>query len=277
MKIKRGLSIAFRHVILMGGALAILTPFIWMLLTSFKPPEEIFTTDLRLFPKKFYGIENYRDAFQQAPLLRYMLNGLIVTVSIYICQVIVAAPCAYALAKLNFPGKKLLFSIVLFGLLIPVQAVSIPVFLLLWKLGLLNTYGSLVLPWSISVFGIFLMRQFFMTIPNDLVLAARVDGMNEFEILLQVVVPASIPAFTTFAIFSVIAHWNNYFWPLIVLQDTNMYTPPMGIAYFRNEESGTNYGGLMAAATVVIAPLIIAFLPAQKKFIEGIGMQAGLK
>ena len=275
-KEKKGLII-LRHLLLMTGALCVLFPFFWMILTSFKPPEEIFTADPALFPKHWYAWENYKEAFTKVPLLRYMLNGVIVTVSIYVCQVLIAAPCAYALAKLRFPGKGILFSFVLFGLLIPVQAISIPLFLLLWKLKLLNTYGSLILPWVMSVFGVFLMRQFFVSVPDDLIMAARVDGMGELEILLHVVLPLAVPAFVTFAVFSVIAHWNDYFWPLIVLQDRKMFTPPLGISFFSNEEAGMSYGPLMATAAVVIAPLIIAFLPAQKHFIKGIGMQAGLK
>jgi len=277
MKRKEFVSQGLRHIILIFGAVFVLSPFIWMVLTSFKPPEEIFTTELHLLPHRWFLIENYKDAFNQVPLLRYMLNGLIVTACIYFCQAMIAVPCAYALAKLNFPGKGLLFSLVLFGLLIPVQAISIPLFLLLWKLKILNTYASLILPWTISVFGVFLMRQFFMTIPDDLIHAARVDGMGEWEILLRVLIPMAIPALTTFAIFSVIAHWNEYFWPLVVLQDQQLYTPPLGVSFFKNEEAGMNYGALMAAATVIISPLIIAFIPAQKQFIEGIGMQAGLK
>jgi multiple sugar transport system permease protein len=277
MNKKEILSHGLRHAILLLGAVVVLSPFVWMILTSFKPPEEIFTTELHLMPRRWFAIENYKDAFKQVPLLMYMFNGLIVTLCIYGCQALIAVPCAYALAKLDFPGKGLLFSLVLFGLLIPVQAISIPLFLLLWKLGLLNTYASLIIPWTISVFGVFLMRQFFMTIPNDLIHAARVDGMGEWEILLRILIPMSIPALTTFAIFSVIAHWNDYFWPLVVLQDQQLYTPPLGVSFFKNDEAGMNYGEVMAAATVIISPLIIAFIPAQKQFIEGIGMQAGLK
>ncbi|MDC7222710.1 MAG: carbohydrate ABC transporter permease [Spirochaetales bacterium] len=277
MKNKALLSQTARHLVLMTGALIVLSPFIWMILTSFKPPEEIFTEELHLFPQKMHALENYRAALNEVPLLRYMLNGLIVTAGIYVCQALVAVPCAYALAKMEFPGKGLLFSLVLFGLLIPVQAISIPLFLLLWKLKILNSYGSLILPWTMSVFGVFLMRQFFLTIPNDLIHASRVDGMGEGEILLRVLVPLSVPALTTFAIFSVIAHWNDYFWPLVVLQEKALYTPPLGISFFKTVEAGIDYGPLMAAAVVVISPLILAFLPAQNKFIEGIGMQAGLK
>ena len=266
-----------RHVVLMTGAVVILIPFVWMLTTSFKPPEEIFTTDVRFIPHKWHIIQNYTAAFTKVPLLRYMINGIIVTSCIFILQVIFAVPCAYALAKLRFKGKNFLFITVLFCLLIPPQAISIPLYLLLWKLKVLNTYGSLIIPWIISVFGIFLMRQFFKTVPDDLMYAARIDGMSEIGIIIKVMVPMAVPAITAFGIFSLIAHWNDYFWPLVVLNNRDLATPPLGIAYFRNEEAGMDYGPLMAAASAIIAPLIVAFLAAQQKFIKGISMQAGIK
>jgi multiple sugar transport system permease protein len=126
------------------------------------------------------------------------------------------------------------------------------------------------------VFGIFLMRQFFKTVPDDLVDAARMDGISEFGIVWRVMLPAAIPAVTAFGIFSVVAHWNDYFWPLIVLTSEHLRTPPLGVAAFRNEEAGTNYGPLMAAAIVIIAPLVVAFLLAQRRFIEGITL-TGIK
>ena len=134
----------------------------------------------------------------------------------------------------------------------------------------------MILPFTLSVFGIFLLRQFFIGIPDDLIDAARMDGMNEFRIIWSVVVPNSIPALISFGIFSVIAHWNDYFWPLIVLNDQDYYTPTLGVVDFRNAESGSDYGALMAAATIVVLPLLVAFLLAQRRFIEGIST-AGMK
>lgn len=259
-----------RHAFLILGAVIILAPFIWMLSTSIKAPDEVLTSDLRLIPKKFYGAENYRDALTQSNLLRFMINGVVVTALIFLCQVIVALPCAYALAKLRFLGRDIVFGIVLACLLIPPHAVAIPVYLLFNQLGILDSYAALVVPWTISVFGIFLMRQFFKTVPDDLVDAARMDGLSEFSIVWRVMMPAAIPALTAFGIFSVVAHWNDYFWPLIVLSSEHLYTPPLGVAQFRNEEFGDSYGPLMAAATIIIAPLVIAFLFAQRRFIEGI-------
>ncbi|WP_322515170.1 carbohydrate ABC transporter permease [Rhodopseudomonas palustris] len=265
-----------RHVVLLCGALVVLTPFIWMISTASKPPAEIYTSDVHLIPHHFALWENLQEAFAKSNLGRFLLNGLIVTVSIFVLQVLVALPAAYALAKLRFVGRKTLFALVLFGILIPPQATAIPVFLLLHQIGALDSYAALVLPFTISVFGIFLMRQFFKTVPDDLIDAARMDGISEFGIVWRVMLPTAIPAVTAFGIFSVVAHWNDYFWPLIVLNSEQLRTPPLAVAHFRNAEAGTNYGPLMAAALVIITPLVIAFLLAQRRFIEGITM-TGLK
>ena len=265
-----------RHILLIAGAIMMLLPFVWMISTASKPPSEIFSSELHLIPQHFALWENLQTAFAKANLWRFMLNGVIVTVSIFVLQVLVALPAAYALAKLRFIGRNALFALVLFGILIPPQATAIPVFLLLHKLGVLDSYAALVLPFTISVFGIFLMRQFFRSVPDDLVDAARMDGISEFGIVWRVMLPAAIPAVTAFGIFSVVAHWNDYFWPLIVLNSEHLRTPPLAVAHFRNAEAGTNYGALMAAAIVIIAPLLVAFLLAQRRFVEGITL-TGIK
>jgi multiple sugar transport system permease protein len=265
-----------RHALLLTGALVMLAPFIWMISTASKPQAEIFSSNVHLIPQTFALWDNLQTAFAKANLWRFLLNGLIVTISIFTLQVLVALPAAYALAKLRFLGRDTLFALVVFGILIPPQATAIPVFLLLHSLGLLDSYAALILPFTISVFGIFLMRQFFMTVPDDLIDAARIDGISEFGIVWRVMLPTALPALTAFGIFSVVAHWNDYFWPLIVLNSEHLRTPPLGVANFRNNEAGTDYGPLMAAAIVVIAPLVIAFLLAQRRFIEGITL-TGLK
>lgn len=230
-------------------------------------------SDCSLRPAVF----NYTMAFSEAPLLRYLLNGVIVTVSIFLIQVLVALPCAYALAKLRWWGRDLVFSLVLFCLLIPVHAVALPLYIMLAKLGLTNSYAALIIPWTISVFGIFLMRQFFMTVPDDLIDAARMDGMSEFSIVWRVMLPTAIPALLAFAIFSVVAHWNDYFWPRIVVTgNRELFTPPLGLREFKGDADGSFFGPMMATATIIVTPLIIAFLLAQRRFIEGITL-SGMK
>ena len=220
---------------------------------------------------------NYSKAFTEAPLIRYLLNGVIVTMSIFLIQIVVALPAAYALAKLKFWGRDAVFGLVLFCLLIPVHAIALPLYIGLAKLGLTNTYAALVVPWTISVFGIFLMRQFFMTVPDDLIDAARMDGMTELAIVWRVMLPTAIPALLAFAIFSVVAHWNDYFWPRIVVTgNRDLFTPPLGLREFKGDGDGSFFGPMMATATVIVTPLIIAFLLAQRRFIEGITL-SGMK
>ncbi len=220
---------------------------------------------------------NYSKAFIEAPLLRYLLNGVIVTVSIFLIQVVVALPAAYALAKLKFWGREAVFGLVLFCLLIPVHAIALPLYIMLAKVGLTNTYAALIVPWTISVFGIFLMRQFFLTVPDDLIDAARMDGMSEFAIVWRVMLPTAIPALLAFAIFSIVAHWNDYFWPRIVVTGSrDLFTPPLGLREFKGDADGSFFGPMMATATVIVTPLIVAFLIAQRRFIEGITL-SGMK
>lgn len=259
-----------RHAVLMTGAVIMAAPFIWMVLSSLKPQAEIVSIELTLLPQRWAAVENYTAAFTRVPMLRFLLNGVIVTAGIFVLQVIVNLPCAYALAKLRFRGRSTLFAIVLLCLLIPHHATAVPIYVLLFQAGLLDSYAALILPFTISVFGIFLMRQFFMTVPNDLIDAARIDGLSEFGIVWRIMLPTAVPALIAFGIFSVVAHWNDYFWPLIVVGSKELYTPPLGVAFFRLNDQGTDLGPLMAAATIVILPLVLAFLLAQRRFIEGI-------
>jgi len=288
---------SIKHAVLILGALIVILPFYVMTSYSMKSQNEIVTNSGGFFgiqeqfvdeycvklgnPRKSCMetpiIYNYVQAFKKAPLLRYLLNGVIITASIFLIQVIVALPCAYALSKLRFWGRDVVFGMVLFSLLIPVHAIALPIYIMLSKVGLTNTYASLIIPWTISVFGIFLMRQFFMTVPDDLIDAARMDGMSEFGVIWKVMLPTAIPALLAFAIFSVVAHWNDYFWPRIAITGArDLYTPPLGMRDFKGDADGSNWGPMMATATIIVTPLIVAFLLAQKRFIEGITL-TGMK
>lgn len=239
-------------------------------LLSIKPPGEIFRASFSFWPHQFYGVENYTRALTEVPLPQYMFNGVIVCAMILIAQIAVCAPAAYALAKLDFSGKNLLFAMVLIALILPHEVLSLPLFVLGYQLGILNTYAALIFPYVVSPFGIFLFRQFFKTIPDDVIHAARLDGLSELAIVWRIMVPMALPAIIAFGIFSVVGHWNSLFWPLIAVRDQNLMPPPLGIMAFKNEEAGNDYGPLMAASTLVVAPLIIAFLSAQRWFVEGL-------
>ncbi|RVK45730.1 carbohydrate ABC transporter permease [Sinorhizobium meliloti] len=263
-----------RHAALLITAALILAPFVWMMSLSIKPPGEIFRASFSFWPEQFYGIENYTRAITQAPLIRYMLNGVIVCASILALQIAVCAPAAYALAKLEFAGRDLLFALVLIALLLPHEVLALPLFILGAKIGILNTYVALILPYVVSPFGIFLFRQFFKTIPDDVVHAARLDGYSELGIVWKIMIPMALPAIIAFGIFSVVSHWNSLFWPLIAVRDQELMPPPLGLLAFKSDESGNEYGPLMAAACLVVAPLFVAFLVAQRSIIDGISSGA---
>ena len=269
---RRLLSLVFVHGFLIAAAIFILLPFVWMLVTSIKPPNEIFSAQLRLLPRQFYGVENYSFALGNAPLLRYALNGVIICTGILIVQLLVAIPCAYALAKLRFPGRGLLFTLILLSLAIPIQVPALPLYIGLAWAGQLNTYFSMMLPFFLSAFAIFLLRQFFRGFPDDILNAARLDGMSEFEIVWRIVTPSALPAIAAFSIFSIVAHWNDLYWPLIVVADNRIAPPPLGMLLFADAETGSNYGALTAAATILTAPLVLAFMVARRRFIQGITM-----
>jgi len=263
---------AVRHAVLMITAAFALLPFVWMVSLSLKPPEEIFQPDFHLWPTAFHGVENYRAALTAAPMFRFLLNGLLVCAAIFALQLLVCIPCAYALAKLRFHGRDTFFSAVLVALLLPAQALAIPHFVLLHVFGLLDTYAALILPWAISTFGIFLLRQFFRSIPDEIIHAARLDGLGEFEIIWRIMIPMTVPALAAFGIFSVVAHWNDLFWPLIAVRSAEISTPALGILLFRDDEAGQFLGPLMAGAVIIVAPLLLAFLIAQRRFIDGLAV-----
>lgn len=267
MKNLRGVA---RHAILLTTGSLVLVPFIWMVSLSLKPPAELFSSSFTLLPEHWFAVENYTNALTAAPLPRYMLNGVLVCVAILLLQIIICAPAAYALAKIRFVGRQTFFGCVLIGLLIPHQVLALPLFILCYWFGILNTYAALIFPFVVSPFGIFLFRQFFMSIPDDIVHAARLDGLSELSIVWRIMLPMSFPAVITFSIVSVVSHWNDLFWPLLVVHSQEFMPPSLGIVTFANAESGNDYGPLMAAASLVVAPLIISFFAAQRWFIDGL-------
>ncbi|MCA3417310.1 MAG: carbohydrate ABC transporter permease [Roseomonas sp.] len=257
-------------------ALLLLMPYIWMVSASVKPLDELFRASLNLWPERFHGIENYGKVFSQIPVFGYLWNGLVVCAGILFFQLLFAVPAAYALAKLRFPGRDMVLGLVMLGLLVPPHVPALPLYMAFSKMGLLNTYAALILPFTISVFAIFLFRQFFKALPDELVHAARLDGIGEFEIVWRVILPNAWPAATAFAIFSVVVHWNDLFWPLIVVEGQARATPALGVLYFRSDEAGDDFAALMAAAVIMTLPLVLAFLFAQRRFVEGIAT-TGLK
>jgi len=261
----RGLIFAF----LLVCGIASFFPFFLMVSTSFKPIGEVFEAGLRLLPRKAI-LGNYLQVFGQSLLARYLANGVIVTSLILLGQLLVAIPAAYAFARLSFPAKGLLFALVLAALVFPRYIAAVPTFLLLSRMRLIDTYAALVLPFVASPFAIFLLRQYFMQIPGEFFDAAAIDGCSLQQMLRHVLLALIRPAIGAFSIFSIVAHWNDFFWPLIVLRSSRMFTPPAGIVYFADAEAGTKWSVVMAAAVVIIAPLIAAFLFARRQFISSL-------
>lgn len=257
------------------GAAIVLLPFVWMISVSLKPHAEIFSTDIKLLPIN-PTLKNYWHAISQTDIPRYLMNGVIVTGSILALQLLVTVPAAYALAHRDFVGRKMMFAGVVAALLVPFHVTAIPVFIGLAEFRLLNSYTALIIPFVATAFGMFLLRQAFARIPKELIDAARIDGMSEMGIAWRVAFPLAMPTVIAFAIFSVTAHWNDLFWPLIATTDPDLATPPRGILFFRDEESGDDVGPLMAGAALITAPLVIGFLLAQKRFTQGLA-NAGLK
>lgn len=254
------------------GALFMLLPFYWMVLTSIRPPAEIFNISLWPVPDNFAGVQNYSRAATQVPMAQFMLNGVIVCGGILIVQIATAVPAAYALAKMQFPGRRLMLALVVAALCVPMQALALPLFVGLAKAKLLNTYFALMLPFFLSVFAIFLLRQSFRSYPDEIIEAARLDGYSEMEICWGIVLRGSLPALAAFSVFSVVAHWNDLYWPMIVVSDIRLAPPPLGMLFFADAESGSDYGALMAGAALVTAPMVLCFLLARRRFIDGITM-----
>lgn len=261
-----------QHALLLAGALVMLAPFVWMLVTSLRSPSEIFEASWLPWPRSWFGWGHYAEVFRAVPIGRFMANGLLVCGGILLVQLLVAVPAAYALAKLPFRGSGAFFLAVLGALAVPIQATALPLYIGLSGLGALNSYFAQMLPFFLSLFAIFLLRQFFRGFPDEVIHAARVDGMTELEILWRIVLPSARPAIAAFAVFSFVAHWNDLYWPMVVISSTELAPPPLGMLLFASAESGANYGALMAGAALITAPLVLAFLVARRRFIQGITM-----
>ena len=265
-----------RLTLLSLGAMIFLSPYVFMISTAGKAQSDIFTSSLSLIPTHLTYVENFTKALSRVPMAQLLWNGVVVCGLIFLFQVLVAIPCAYAMAKLRFGAARAMMVLVMLGLLVPIHATALPLYVAFDRASLLNSYAALVAPFTISVFAIFMFLQFFRAMPDDLIHAARLDGMSELGIVARVIVPNAWPAVTAFAIFSVVAHWNDLYWPLIVISKQDYATPPLGLMYFRAAEAGDDYGALMAATLMITLPLVAAFLLAQKRFVEGITM-TGLK
>ena len=250
-------------------------PFVFMVSTSLKSFEEVFTVPLSLFPSELRW-DNYVRVWEIVPFAQFTINSLIYTLSITIGEFILGAATAFAFAKLHFPGKKYLFFLVLIPFMIPGEITLVPRFILLSKLGWINTYAGLIVPELASTFTTFMLHEHFKSLSDEIFDAAKVDGAGVFRQLWQIALPMSKPIVSSLLLLAFVAHWNAYLWPLVVTNSENMRTLPIGIQQIRSGLELPEWQLVMAGTTLVVIPLVILFIIAQKQFLEG-ATQGALK
>ena len=263
------------YIILTLGGIAMIFPFIWMILGSFKTTAEIRRNPLGFLPEAA-TLDNYTQLFGRLDFATFFTNSFVVAVFVTLGNIIFSSMVGYALAKLEFRGKKVLFVLVLGTLMVPGVVTFVPLFVLTSNLGLVNSYPGLILPFLITPLGVFLMRQFISSLPDDILEAARIDGASEWRIFLRVVMPLCGPAVATLTILTFLGSWNNFLWPLVVATSERMYTLPVALALYSVGQNAAQYGLMMAGAVVVVVPVLLVFIVLQRYFVQGIAL-TGIK
>ena len=258
--------------ILFIGGLGMIFPFVWMVASSLKLPADIYS--LSLIPPT-PTLDNYRTVFEETEYIRWFLNSLIIALITTASVAFFASLCGYALAKFRFPGQTVIFILILSTLMVPTEMLVIPWYMMSIELHWTDTYQGIMFPGLISAFGVFLMRQFFTGVPNDLIDAGRLDGFSEFRIFWKIAIPQVKPAIAALCIFTFLGNWNAFLWPLIVIQTANMRTLPVGIALFSGE-AGSSWHLIMASSALAVLPVLAVFAVLQRQIIEGVTL-TGLK
>lgn len=267
MDIKKIISKIGRIFISLIIFLVFFIPFYWMVITSIKSLSETLT-----FPPSFWvdkiQVENFTKALSTGPFLQYTKNSFIVTFATLILQFITIIPAAYAFARYKFKGSKLMFGLIMVTMMIPAQLIFLPVFIMFSKWKMVNSYFSLVIPFASSAFGIFMLRQSFMQVPQELLEAARLDNSGEFKIMYKIMLPMARPTLITLGLLTFIGTWNDYFWPLVLTTKNAMRTLPVGVAGIAQVDGGISYNILMAGSMILIIPVLIIYFFAQKHIIK---------
>ena len=263
------------YLLLIVGVLLMVGPFLWMLLGSLKPQAEFLVTTPTFLPKAA-TTDNYQRLFSQLDFPRFFFNSSVVALVVTAGNLLFCPMLGYALAKLEWRGKRLIMGLVLATLMVPAGITLIPNFVLMRNLGLVNTYPGLILPFLVGPFGVFLTRQFMYGIPNELLEAARIDGANEWRIFWQVVMPITVPVLATLGILTFLGSWNSFLYPLVMAQEPNMYTLPVALATFATGQYQADHGMLMAGSVVLVVPVLLIFILFQRWITEGIAT-TGLK
>ncbi len=262
-----------RHLLIYAALLLAvvitLFPFAWMLLGSFKTQGEILRNPTGFLPQD-PTLSNYGRWFTELHLGRYFFNSTVVAIVTVIGNLLFCSMVGYALAKFEFGGKRLLFALVLVTLMIPGVVTFVPLFVLVTKLGLVNTYAALILPFLTSPLGVFMMRQFIAAVPDSVLEAARIDGASELRIWARIVMPLCGPPLATLGILTFLGSWNNFLWPLVAAQSQSMYTLPVALSLYSTGQIATEYGLLLAGSVLVVAPVIILFVLLQRYFTQSI-------
>ncbi|MEV7392184.1 carbohydrate ABC transporter permease [Streptomyces sp. NPDC091215] len=267
-----GTAAVVRTTLLTVGALAVLAPVAWAALSSFKTQQELAAAPPTLWPHH-PTLDNYTTGLRAFDFAQYLTNSVIVTAAATLLTLTINSMAAYALAKYNFRGRNLLFLITLSTIMIPLQVILLPVYQVVSSFGMTNSLLGLIIPPAATPTGVFLLRQYMLTLPDELIEAARIDGAGEFKIFLRIILPLSRPALAVVAIFSVIWRWNDFLWPLIVAQDESEQTLPVAIARFASQQA-IPFNQILAVSVVSIVPVVILYLLLQRHIISGISQGA---
>ena len=262
------------YLILSIGAFIMIFPFLWMVSTSLKTEGATMVLPPQLIPNDI-SLDNYKRVAEAFPIMKFLFNSMLVAILSTLGQLLTASMAAYAFARLKFKGRDILFLLYLATLMVPSQITMIPQFILVSKIGWLDTYQGLIVPGIFTAFGTFLLRQHFLTIPKSLEEAAFIDGASHFRVFWQIILPLSKSALATLGIFSFMQSWNNFLWPLIIINDKNMMTLPLGLSNLQGRWA-TDWNLLMAGVVISVIPILIVYLSAQKYFVKGITL-SGLK
>lgn len=261
--------------VMAGGLVLVVIPFVWMVISSLKPESEVRAVPPTWWPQQV-TLDNYGELFGQLDFPTYFTNSAIVALVTTAGNMVFCSMLGYALAKLEFPGRRLMFALVLGTLMVPGVVTFIPLFVLTTNIGLTDTLPGMILPFLAGPFGVFLMRQFILSLPDELIQAARVDGASELRIFFSVILPLCGPALATLGVLTFLSSWNNFLWPLVVATSEETYTLPVALPLYAVGQNATKYGLLLAGSVVVVIPVLLVFLVLQRRIMQGIAM-TGIK
>jgi alpha-1,4-digalacturonate transport system permease protein len=271
---RRKVGRAGAWILLVAGAVLMVFPVYWMFVTSIRPKGKIFTQEVQLLPSELV-LSNYVKAWTSLPFTQWYINSFAIAIIAVVVTVFINLLAGYTFAKYDFPGRNIIFLLMISTLMIPIQVVMVPEFLIIAKLGWVDTYWGVIFPRAAEAFGIFMARQFFVSLPDELIAAARLDGASEFTIFRKIVLPLSGPLIAVLVIFTFMWRWNDFEWPIVALQSQGAYTVPLGLNLMQGPY-GTEWSYMMGMALVSILPILLVFVLFQRYFVQGIA-GTGLK